>query len=137
MRKMKKYRLQSALLTTFEMQKHGLINKEQMENISKGQEKLLQKGREQSVNDDLESFLENLRLGEKPDQFARTYFLPMLTKKEVKSVDPYLAHYLATLQVTSDVDETENKAHKSDSIFADAHCIRETYIIRNQQWVNE
>ena len=137
MRKMKKYSLKSALLTTFKVQKHGLINKEKMENISRGQEKLLEKGREQSVNDDLESFIQDLRLGEKPDQYARSYFLPMLTKEEMKS--EYLVNYLATLQLPSDDDddETETKAHKSNSIFADAHCIRETYIIRDQQWVNE
>ena len=61
-REMKKYNIPTVMMTYFLMMRIRLITKEKMENYcnGKGIEKL-------SVNDDLESFFEDLRLGKKPD----------------------------------------------------------------------
>ena len=155
-KKMKQYDLKLAMVTTVYMKRQNLITKESMENIIKG----YQKWREQSVNDDLESFLQDLRLGKEPDQSARSYFLPMLTEKEMelvkmkdsdfmatlqypidiismfnKKIEIIKKDYLATLKLPSDVDETENKASNSDSKFVDVYCTRKTIIIRNKPWI--
>ena len=74
------------MVTIIGMLRSKLITKEAMEKYCKGEES---DGRDwkDSVNDDLESFFEDLRLGKEPDEEVRTYFLPKLTKSELELVE--------------------------------------------------
>ena len=54
--------------------------------------------RKDSVNDDLESLFEDLRLGKEPDEEVLTYFLPKLTEEEMKSVNEKDATYFETFR---------------------------------------
>ena len=75
---MKKHKIESVMFTRIFMRRWELITTEKMESYCKGQEY-----EKDSVNDDLESLFENIRLGKEPDETVYTYFLPKLTKKEM------------------------------------------------------
>ena len=79
---MKKYKINSVMVTIFFMRKRNIITKEAMEKYCKGEE-----CRKNSVNDDLESFFEDIRLGKEPHEDATTYFLPKLTEEEMELVE--------------------------------------------------
>ena len=64
------------------MNRHGIITKEKMESYCKGEEY-----EKDSVNDDLESLFENIRLGKDLDEEVQTYFLPKLTEEEIELVE--------------------------------------------------
>ena len=69
---MAKYNIKSVMVTTLFMEKHHLITKEVMMNYCKGREV-----ERDSVMDDLESFIDYIRLGKK--SYRReiwTYYLP-------------------------------------------------------------
>ena len=69
---MKKYKIESVMVTTLFMERKHLITKEIMVRYCKGHEE-----KKESVNDDLELFFEDIRRGKKPDGFkVWTYFLP-------------------------------------------------------------
>ena len=53
-----------------------------MESYCKGE-----KDEKDSVNDDLESLFENIRLGKELDEKVWAYFLPKLTKEELDLVE--------------------------------------------------
>ena len=96
------------------MYRWQLITKEAMEKYTKGEE-----DEKDSVNDDLESFFENIRLGKEPDETVWTYFLPKLTKEELELVERRDTSYLQTFFVeaagkNADVDETEMMLSESD-----------------------
>ena len=80
-------------MTTFlNMTKLKIITKEAMENdYNRGQDFF---GGNISVNDDLDSFFEDLRHGKEPDEKVRFYFLPKLTEEELELVDRKDANYL-------------------------------------------
>ena len=112
-------------MTMMEMTKRYLITKEEMENYCKGK-----KQEKDSVNGDLESLFEDLQLGKEPDEMVMTYFLPKLSKKELKLVerkDPtYLKHFSMGVRY-ADVEEAEMKL--SESKFVRGHCYRQTVTI--------
>ena len=72
------------MVTSINLHKWRLITKERMENYCKGKE---DEERKHSVNHDLESLFENIRLGKEPDEWIHTYFLPKLTEKELELVE--------------------------------------------------
>ena len=78
---MKKHKIKSVMMTRIDLWKGNILAKEEMESYCKGE-----KDRKDSVNDDLESFFENLRLGKEPDEEVSTYFLPQLTDEEMELV---------------------------------------------------
>ena len=71
------------MVTIIYMWRQNLITKEAMEKFTKG-EKSYGRHYKDSVNDDLESLFEDLRLGKEPDEFVKTYFLPKLTEEEME-----------------------------------------------------
>ena len=79
---MMKYKIKSVIVTIINMERTRLITKDKMESFCKGKEY-----QKDSVNDDLESFLEDLRLGKEPNEAVDTYFLPKLTEKEMELVE--------------------------------------------------
>ena len=114
------------------MWREELITKEAMEKYCKGEE--YQKN---SINDDLESFFEDLRLGKEPDEEVWTYFLPKLTEEEMELVETKDKSYLKTYfedakyGVNPDVAEAEMKLSESDSKFACGFGRRKTFTIEN------
>ena len=109
------------------MWRSHLITKEAMEKYCKGEDD----DRKDSVNDDLESFFEDLRLGKEPNEEVLTYFLPKLTKEEMELVKRKDTNYLKTFMLGdhADVEEAEMNLSESDSKFIDAFCHRRTSTI--------
>ena len=130
---MKKYKIKSVMVTIIDMWRSNLITKEKMEDFCKGKE-----SEKNSVNDDLESFFEDLRLGKQPLEFCRTYFLPKLTKEELKAVERKDPTYLETFGISrfADVPEAEMMLSESDSKFVYAFGWRKTFTINNENIKN-
>ena len=66
---MEKHKIKSVMVTSIRLSRMRLITNEKMENYCKGE-----KFEKDSVNDDLESFYEDLRLGKEPNEQVRTFF---------------------------------------------------------------
>ena len=90
-------------------------------------------GETESVNDDLDSFFEDLRVGNEPDDDVLTYFLPQLTKEELELVEQKDEKFMKTLRLkmNSDVNKAEMAASESNSKFVDTWGYRRTYTIQN------
>ena len=112
------------MVTEIYLLRKKLITKEDMEDYSK---------RRDSVNDDLESLFEDLRLGKEPDLHAHTYFLPKLTNEEMKLVDRKDSSYFQTFPFSNnaDVPETEMMLSESKSKFVYGMGYRRTLTIQN------
>ena len=86
-----------------------------------------------SVNDDLESLFENIRLGKEQYEEVYTYFLPKLTEEELELVEKRDTCYLETFYENRfgnpDVDETEIMRSESNSKYANGVSRRETFIL--------
>ena len=98
-----------------------------MESYCKGEE-----DEKDSVNDDLESLFENIRLGKEPDEYVETYFLPKLTEEELELVERRDTSYLQTFnrwKVDPDVNETEMMLSESDSKYVLCWSWRKTFVI--------
>ena len=65
-----------------------------------------------SVNDDLESLLEDLRLRNEPKEKSFTYFLPKLTEEEMELVERKDPIYLEFGSLNPDMNESEMKLSK-------------------------
>ena len=115
------------MVTIIWMWRRELITKEAMEKFLSGEE-----NQKDSVNDDLESLFEDLRLGKEPDEHVMTYFLPKLTEEEMELVDKKDTIYLQTLwRSDPDVEEAEMLLSESDSKFVQGKGIRKTFTIEN------
>ena len=125
---MKRYNIQSVMVTRIQMGRSSIITKETMESYCKGEEE-----EKDSINDDLESFFEDLRLGKEPNQHVWTYFLPKLTEEEMELVKSKDSSYLQTFVKSSDPDvpEAEMKLSESDSKFVQALGSRKTFTLNN------
>ena len=114
------------------MYRWQLITKEAMEKYTKGEEWV-----KDSVNDDLESLFRDLRLGKEPDGDVDTYFLPKLTKEEMKLVERKETNYLQTFwSQYPDVPEAEMMLSESDSKFVYGTGWRTTFTIKNKSLQN-
>ena len=130
---MKKYKTKSVLVTVITLGRWFLITKEKMESYCNGKMSL-----KESVNDDLEAFFEDIRLG--LQQLWRyqhlhkyTYFLPKLTEEEMRLVERFDVNYMNTFHNDwdADVEEAEMKSSQSDSKFVLGICSRQTFRIEN------
>ena len=136
LRKMKKYGIQFALLTTLRMRRIHLITKEKAKAAYDG--KLKTEGwdsYEGSINDDLESFCNDLQNQEGiKEKSVRSFFLPKLTKEELDLVEEknqeYMRSYLKYFM--ADVDAEEMKMSDSGDKFVHGRCIRKTFILTVQ-----
>ena len=122
---MKKYKLKLAMVTKISISRCYLITKEQMKQYCEWK---VSNNIRISVNDDLESLLEHLQHGCKPNEGVGVYFLPKLTQDElllVKRKDPnYLGSFL--LGRGADIGEAAMQASESDSKFLCAYGVRKT-----------
>ena len=124
---MKKHKLRSVMVTSIYLWRWNLITKEKMESYCKGEE-----DEKNSVNDDLESLFENLRLREETDETVVTYFLRKLTEAELELVKRKDTSYLQTLYLPDpDVDETDMMRSESDSKYVYGVSGRKTTVIEN------
>ena len=115
------------MVTSIGSARFKLITKEEMESYCKGE-----KDEKDSVNDDLESLFENIRLGKEPNEWVYTYFLPKLTEEELELVERRDTTYLQTFQWSNpDVDETEMMLSESDSKYVRGRSWRKTFVIEN------
>ena len=122
-----KYKIKKVMMTRFQIHRPNLITKEVMENYYKG-EGLMQR----SINDDLDSTFEDIRLGEQLNETVYTYFLPKLTEAELKLVERKDKKYMQTFwHPNADVDEAEMKLSESDSKYVNGLCRRTTFTIEN------
>ena len=118
------------MVTIFFMYRRVLITKEAMEKYYKGEDGLGL--RKDSVNDDLESLFEDLRLGKEPNERVYTYFLPKLTEEEMELVEQKDTNYLQTFyEEDPDVSEAEMLLSESDSKFVRGGGYRRTFKIEN------
>ena len=125
----KKHKIKrSVMVTMIDMTRFNLITKENMENYCKGKDDDVK----ESVNEDLESLFEDIRVGKEPDEDVSTYFLPKLTEEELKLVDRKDPNYLETFfnKTNADVEEAEMKLSESNSKFVRAQCYRRTFTIK-------
>ena len=124
------------MVTEILLRRSHLITKETMENYC------LENGLgidwEDSVNDDIESLLEEIQNGKKSADavrtYVRTYFLPKLTQEELKMVERKHENFMETFAMLAedvDVNEEEMKASESDSKYVYAEGIRITITIEN------
>ena len=125
---MKKYKIKSVMVTIIHMWRLNLITKESMEKYCKGE-----KDEKVSVNDDLESLFDDLRLGKQPLERVLTYLLPKLTEEELEAVERKDPTYLETFELAgnADVSEAQMKLSESDSKFVEAFGMRRTFTINN------
>ena len=114
----------------------NLVTKEVMKAFYKGEIKSndSQFSWEESVQDDLESFFEKLKIGKEEREDIATYFLPKLTNEEMELVEmkdeehlqEYVWHFIER-PVDVDAEELENS--ESDSKYVRAKCVRYTFLL--------
>ena len=130
--KMKKFRINHVMVTTMSMERERLITKETRDSYYLGRDSDCK----ESINDSIETLLENIRLGHQPDERYYLYFTPTLTEKEMQLIEKKDRVYLQTFsQMNPDVDEASMKVSESDSKFCFTFCARETrsYHLPNQE----
>ena len=124
---MKRHKIKSVMVTSIYLDRGHLITKEKMESYCKGKEHV-----KDSVNDDLESFFEKIRIGKEPKEYVETYFLPKLTKEELELIGRRDRSNLDTFYLPSpDVHETEMMFSESDSKYVMGLSSRTTFVIEN------
>ena len=138
LKKMQEYGIQSFILTTIYMYRERLITKEKAKKAA--EEKLknaplwrLYKG---SINDDLDSFINNLQnSNEVKDEDVRSFFLPKLTKEKLQLVEEKNKEHMMTywFNVNADVGVEEMKKSDSKDKYVLCHCHRETVHFYNSK----
>ena len=124
-REMTKNRIKSVMMTSYNLSRVKLITKEAMVDECKD------KWRD-SVNDDLESLFEDLRLGKEPGKNVVTYFLPQLTGEELELAEEGDKNYLETFFFDNpNVPETEMMLSESDSKYVYGLGWRKTFTVEN------
>ena len=115
------------MVTMICMMRWKIITQENMENLCRGQET-----RKDSVNEDLESLFEDLRLGKEPDEDNETYFLPKLTEEELELVEKENLTFLRSFYHRApEVPKAELMFCKSDSKYVDGIAWRKTFTFQN------
>ena len=126
---MKKYNIKSVMVTLITMWRQMLITKESMEKCCKGE-----MGEKDSVNDDIESLFEYLRLGKERAGWIYTYFLPKLTDEEKRLVDRKDTSYLETFYFSDSCVYEAMELSESDSKFVRGIGCRKTFTIKNTSY---
>ena len=121
---MKKYAIQSVMVTSIYMRRNELITKKVMESYCNGK-----RNEKDSVNDDLESFFKDIRHQKQPDTCVWTYFLPRLTEEELELVERKDTSYLATFCKKNNVEKAKMMLSKSNSKYVEGWGQRKTFTI--------
>ena len=100
------------------MERVRLITKEKSKEAYKGKLKneRFWSAYQESINDDLESFVNNLQNREEIEhEHVRSFFLPKLTKEELKLVEEKNPEHMKTYLFNFDADVDPKEMKKSDS----------------------
>ena len=129
--KMQKYGIQSSILTMLCMERRYLITKEKSKQAAEGKLKNepIWENYEGSINDDLESFINNLQnSNEVEDEDVWSFFLPKLTKEELKLVEEKNREHMMSYfwEFNADVDVEEMKQSDSKDKYLHSWCRRKT-----------
>ena len=132
LRKMKKHKLRSAMVTSLHMKRLDFITKEKMNEIRLGTKNWFDIAKE-SVNDDLDKFFESLQRGRDWESKAWTHFLPKLTNRELELFENKDEDFFETclFSLIEDVNNEDSKLTDSDSMFIEGFCLRHTIRIEN------
>ena len=142
--KMSKYRVQSAFLTTLLMERWNLVTTERVKQFYEGKLKndKVWSYTQQSIQDDLDTFFEDLQQQKKiKNGKVVSFYFPKLTEAEMQLVEErnkvhltsYLEHYMRKNRIASigrgnwDVDPAEMKQSDSKSKYVRGQCIRITH----------
>ena len=132
--KMRKYGIQSSILTMLWMQRQNLVTKEKVKKAAEGKLQNEPGWRlyEESINDDLERFIINLQnqIDVKPEDVF-SFLTPKLTTEELKLVQEGNEEHLKTYSYyfngkNPDVDVEEMKKSDSKSKYVHGYCLRKT-----------
>ena len=130
--KMRKYGIQTSILTMVNMLRSNLITKEKVKKAAEGKLKDDEdwKHYKGSINDDLERFFINLQdENEIKEEGVSSFFAPKLTNEEMKLVQERNQEHLNTYSrhiagLNPDVDVEEMKQSNSKSKFVHGGCVR-------------
>ena len=131
---MKLYGIQSLIFTRLRMWRYNLITKEKSKKAYEGKLKNENYWRheEGSINDDLESFFnDSQEISSLEEEEVRTFFLPKLTKEELKLVEEKNWEHMQTYWdvFKADVDPKEMKKSKSSEKYLHGGCLRKTMVL--------
>ena len=130
LKKMRGYGIPSLILTMLYMERINLITKEKSKQAAEGKLKNEPDWEyyEGSINDDLDSFVNNLHNSEKIDnEYVSSFLLPKLTKEELKLVEQKnTEHMLSYLLDNPDVGVEEMKKSDSKDKYVHSACRRRT-----------
>ena len=142
--KMKKYGIQSLVLTMLWMMRRNLVTKEKVKKAAgKLKNEDLWKDCEGSINDDLERFFINLQNQKEVEyEGVFSFFTPKLTNEELKLVQEVDEDHLKTYSEyfygrNPDVDVHEMKQSNSKSKYVLGRCFRWTIPLRLEITANE
>ena len=142
---MKKYNINSAMVSILSSVRNNVTTKEEVEDHCKGKYE-----DKNSIHDDLDSFFERLCLGEEPNETVRTYFFPKLTENETNLfetkdeefmdtlADPYNLERFTNLGDAQDIklahswsefDNTTFESFESKREYIKSLCSRRTFLI--------
>ena len=129
---MRRYGLQSAMLTMICMWRSHLVTKEQMEDYYKGKKVNDIGWFKESVHDDLQSLFEKLKVGINQNEYIYSFTLPKLTPEEMKLIATKDLAYLQTYTVfgdgrNPDVSDQDMNLSESKSKFIYKLCLRDSY----------
>ena len=131
LKKMEEYGIQSSIITRLSMYRRNLITKEKSKQAAEGKLKNDRewKDYEGSINDDLDSFINNLQnSNEMEDEKVESFFLPKLTKEELKLVEEknkeHMMNYV--MKLNADVDVEEMKKSDSKDKYVHSWCVSQT-----------
>ena len=130
LKKMREYGIPSSILTTLRMDRKNLITKEKSKQAAEGKLKnergwMYYKG---SINDDLDSFVNNLQNSDEIDnEMVISFCTPKLTKEELKLVEQKNYEHMRTyFDDFADVDVEEMKKSDSKDKYVHSQCRRRT-----------
>ena len=119
------------------MRRRELITKEKSKAAYQGKLKneFVWYEEEKSINDDLESFFENLQESSSLEEIKKekvySFFLPKLTDEELKLVKKKDAEHMKTYYWPNpDVDEVEMKKSDSKDKYLHGVCKRQTKVLK-------
>ena len=136
--KMRKFGIQSSILTMLHMRRFRLVTKETTKKAAEG-------WKEGSINDDLDRFFSDLQnQTEVKKERVPSFFMPKLTNKELRLVREGNREYLHTYvdsfnSKNPDVGAEEMQQSNSKSKYVHARCCRYTYplILETNQFEDE
>ena len=143
--KMRKYKIQSSILTMLMMVRSNLVTKEKVKKAYEGKLKddVDWEGYEAPINDDLEDFLMNLcNQKEVKYELVSSFFTPKLTDEELKLVQEGNEEHLKTYMdyfdgKNPDVDVEEMKKSNSEAKYVHGGCVRITIPLKTEIIQNE